>query len=699
MFKNLSIKIKFLILQITIVFGFFTFALLMIYSIKSSNNYGKIKTELESINSNMLMLRRNEKDFMARKDIKYKAEFLQNKNNLIENKNTLNTLLQQYNIDNTQLEEFEIIVNKYETLFIKYIAMQQEVGLNEKSGLNLKLRESVHKIQENVENTNNHLLISIIYKLRKHEKDFMLRRDIKYVDEFITIINDLINLSNISNDIKIDLIEYKKAFLEFVNKEKEIGLNYKLDLHGELRRTIQKTEKLLKDFEDNILTIINEKIDFLEAICIFFTLIILFISITITLLISKNILKNITNLKDGVLDFFKYLNKEKNDVKSLNLNSNDEIGLIAKEIDKNIIQTKKLIEEDVALIENVKYIVQRVKEGYLNDKINKSTTNKSLEELKIIFNEMLEIMAQNICTNINNVKNAIEEFQKFNFTYRINNAQGKTAEGLNQLAEVINTMLIKNKSNGLSLQNSSSLLLKNVEKLSFSTTQAATSLEETAAALEEITANITQNTNNITKMSSYASTLTNSSNKGKELANNTANSMEEINTQVTDINEAITVIDQIAFQTNILSLNAAVEAATAGEAGKGFAVVAQEVRNLASRSAQAANEIKYIVEKATIKANEGKVISDEMIEGYIQLNENIKNTFELINNIKSASIEQHEAIKQINNAIAQLDQQTQQNAQVAHNTKDIAQQTQEIALTIIEEANNKEFIGKENVEV
>ncbi|MFW2608565.1 methyl-accepting chemotaxis protein, partial [Aliarcobacter butzleri] len=88
------------------------------------------------------------------------------------------------------------------------------------------------------------------------------------------------------------------------------------------------------------------------------------------------------------------------------------------------------------------------------------------------------------------------------------------------------------------------------------------------------------------------------------------------------INEAIGVIDNIAFQTNILSLNAAVEAATAGEAGKGFAVVAGEVRNLASRSAEAAKEIKAIVENATSKANQGKSIATNMIEGYKELNQN-----------------------------------------------------------------------------
>jgi methyl-accepting chemotaxis protein len=198
-------------------------------------------------------------------------------------------------------------------------------------------------------------------------------------------------------------------------------------------------------------------------------------------------------------------------------------------------------------------------------------------------------------------------------------------------------------------------------------------------------------------MASFSNSVTQSAQDGEKLANQTNVSMDEINAQVTAINEAISVIDQIAFQTNILSLNAAVEAATAGEAGKGFAVVAQEVRNLASRSAEAAKEIKTLVETATQKADQGKNIAGSMIEGYKQLNENISQTISLISNIEGASKEQLLGIEQINDAVNQLDQQTQQNAMVASQTRDIAVMTDEIAKLVVSNANAKEFIGKENV--
>ena len=173
--------------------------------------------------------------------------------------------------------------------------------------------------------------------------------------------------------------------------------------------------------------------------------------------------------------------------------------------------------------------------------------------------------------------------------------------------------------------------------------------------------------------------------------------MDEITNQVNLINEAIMIIDQIAFQTNILSLNAAVEAATAGEAGRGFAVVAGEVRNLASRSAEAAREIKQLVENATNKANEGKYISSSMIKGYDELLENINKSTLMINTITNLSTNQEKGILEVNNIIDDLDSQTKLNGSIMNQTYDIAIQTDKIAKNIFNEANNKNFIGKEEI--
>jgi methyl-accepting chemotaxis protein len=356
------------------------------------------------------------------------------------------------------------------------------------------------------------------------------------------------------------------------------------------------------------------------------------------------------------------------------------------------------ITESKKVVDAVKKAINLAKTGIVKQTITESTSNEGIEELKNGINDLFEIVSSKVDGDLNKISEALTSYQKLDFRHRITgNSLGEVSVGLNNLANVVNEMLVENKSNGLTLDESSNILLGNVDKLNISSNEAAASLEETAAALEEITSNIRNNTENIQKMASYSNSVTKSAHDGEKLANQTTVAMEEINVQVNSINEAITVIDQIAFQTNILSLNAAVEAATAGEAGKGFAVVAQEVRNLAARSAEAAKEIKTIVENATKKANDGKEIANHMIRGYVELNQNITNTINLIQDIEMSSKEQLSGIEQINDAVNSLDQQTQQNAAIASQTHDVAVITDEIAKLVVSDANAKEFIGKNEV--
>lgn len=418
------------------------------------------------------------------------------------------------------------------------------------------------------------------------------------------------------------------------------------------------------------------------------------IAVFVIYFLNKQINQPLNTFQVGLLDFFKYLNKEKDSVDKIMIDNEDEIGLMARVVNQNIEKTKELIEQDNQIIDGVKKIVSEVNSGNLTNRVTNITENESLEELKNIFNSMINTISNKINHNFNDIENALNEFKNMNFTHRIQNPKGHVAQAINSLAETINDMLVNNMRNGLNLEDNSKNLLSTVATLNTASNESAASLEETAAAVEEITSNITSSSENILKMVSFANKVSISARDGEDLANKTTISMDSINEQVTAINEAISVIDQIAFQTNILSLNAAVEAATAGEAGKGFAVVAGEVRNLASRSAQAAKEIKDLVEKATVKANDGKNISTKMIAGYTELKGNINETLELIKGVEASSREQKLGIEQINDAIAMLDQQTQKNANVANQSNDIAIMTQKIAATILEDVEEKNFIGK-----
>ena len=507
-------------------------------------------------------------------------------------------------------------------------------------------------------------------------------------DDILSFSKDYINGFNTFSKKRVEdfnngLVTESKDMKEKISGMIDVGLK----LEDKIIE-INKSAVLLRDeafsLLDNTLTILS-----IVAILVF---------ILISIFISNVVVNSLNDFKNGLLTFFGYLNREINDVSLLDDSAKDEFGEMSKVVNENISKTKKGVEEDRRLIAETISVLGEFEQGDLCQRLNINVSNPALMQLKDVLNKM----ADNLESNIDNVLHILEEYSQYQYLNKISTKDIKEhllklANGVNTLGDSITQMLIENKSNGLTLDESSNILLGNVDKLNISSNEAATSLEETAAALEEITSNIRHNTESIAKMASFSNNVTESATHGEKLANQTNVSMDEINAQVTAINEAITVIDQIAFQTNILSLNAAVEAATAGEAGKGFAVVAAEVRNLASRSAEAAKEIKDLVQNATVKANLGKEIAGNMIDGYKQLNENISQTINLISDIQNASKEQLLGIEQINDAVTQLDQQTQQNAMVASQTHDVAILTDEIAKLVVSSADEKEFKGKYEV--
>ncbi len=416
-------------------------------------------------------------------------------------------------------------------------------------------------------------------------------------------------------------------------------------------------------------------------------IVVAFLIIVISILVSLKFTQKLMILLQGI----KNLNAKKGS--RIEIKDNDEIKDIANEVNQYIQNMENGLIEDNKLIEELSVVALETSQGNMSKRVESKAYNDSLNHLKDIINNMI-ISLENNMKKVENTLTAYanDEYRpKIAIEANVKAQMLSVMQSINTLGEALSCSAKSNLENGKSLQSNSTKMNQSMNNLSSKANEQATSLKETAAAVEEITSITRNNASNAIKMGELGQTVKRSVSDGEKLASKTATSMDEINEKVAAINEAINVIDQIAFQTNILSLNAAVEAATAGEAGKGFAVVAAEVRNLASRSAEAAKEIKKLVEDANAKANAGKTISDEMIEGYKQLNEHISQTIEIIDNVSHSSKEQMQGIEQINDTVSMLDKVTQENASEAHNVTKIANEVDLMAQQLLNDAISKKF--------
>ncbi|EPK3139506.1 methyl-accepting chemotaxis protein [Enterobacter cloacae] len=278
-------------------------------------------------------------------------------------------------------------------------------------------------------------------------------------------------------------------------------------------------------------------------------------------------------------------------------------------------------------------------------------------------------MTQYLVTPINTVKKSIEEVTAGNLGVTIpefgNNCAGRLIPGINSLSGNIATLVREIRASSQTAMTLSDQLSSRSAQLSVKTEQQSASLVQTAASMEQMAASTKNNADNTRLASEQANQATLQARKGGELMGQVAHNMQSITECAQQMTEIISMIDGIAFQTNILALNAAVEAARAGDHGKGFSVVAEEVRNLAHRSAEAAKNIKTLIEVTSNNVTQGVTVVSEAEKNMREIVAGSGNVSRLMDEISSSTSEQEKGISQITLALSELERVTQSNVAMA----------------------------------
>jgi len=267
---------------------------------------------------------------------------------------------------------------------------------------------------------------------------------------------------------------------------------------------------------------------------------------------------------------------------------------------------------------------------------------------------------------------------------RSRNEMGRLMEGLQRMQSQLTLTVAKVREGSASIGTATTQIAAGNLDLSSRTEQQAASLEETASSMEELTSTVKQNADNARQANQLAISASDVAVRGGSVVSQVVTTMASIDQSAKRIVDIIGVIDGIAFQTNILALNAAVEAARAGEQGRGFAVVASEVRSLAQRSANAAKEIKGLIDDSVDKVGTGSKLVAQAGETMKEVVTSVKHVTDIMSDILAASQEQSAGIEQVNTAISQMDQVTQQNAALVEQAAAAAASLQEQASALSE---------------
>jgi len=575
MFKNLTIKAKLLLATVLTVLLFIGALMLTAHFEKVITGLMKTSMLVKDAELTMFSLRRNEKDFMARDNLKYVTRFEDNFAKVNDYLQQTTEKLNTYNInEQADVVLLESLFKQYQVKFLAFVQQRELIGLSPELGLRGQLRRHVHQAAARINQDTDPLLKANLLSLRRDEKDFFIRENEKYVARFeqnMLIFSASLNASNIHAQEKAILadlmLNYQVSFQAVVSAYRKKGLSPTDGLHGDMRHAVMDTEKVFKALEAKVGVALEDARETTSLLSKFASLLII-LSIAITL---RLISKSITSRLDQVNVHMAEIAKGGGDLTvRLSEKGNDEVSQLSKSFNLFVSQLRVMF-DDISKISST--LSASSYESSVATNCNSTSAQEQLvasQEAQLAMHEMLNATNE-IAENILNAAHCAKQAQE-------------------------------NAIDGLDI---SKITTQSIENLGLDIHSAVESIER--------------------------------------LESNSLN-----------IGCVLDVICGIADQTNLLALNAAIEAARAGENGRGFAVVADEVRTLAQRTQHSTAQIQVLIDSlqqgvkdsaTTMKATSSNIkVGIEKMQSLnialLKINNNATEIFSMNSQIAAASQQQ-----------------------------------------------------------